>query len=249
MTPFISTNLLQSGASELGIKLSERQIEQFDEFAYLLVQANRNLNLTRITEPDDIVVNHFLDSLLFLKAIDIRPGTRVIDIGTGAGFPGVPIKIVRPDLNITLMDATSKKVRFLADVIERLGLENIHPIYGRAEELAREDIHRGQYDIACARALSEMKVLAELCLPLVKVGGHLIASKGIDINEEIKVAKPIIGQLGGVVEKIVDMSIPGTDVTRRVVVIAKARPSPEQFPRPYAKIIRHKHENRAASVL
>jgi 16S rRNA (guanine527-N7)-methyltransferase len=242
MTPFISTNLLKSSASELGIKLQCHQLEQFDEFAYLLVQANRSLNLTRITEPDDIVTNHFLDSLLFLNAMDIHPKARVIDIGTGAGFPGIPMKIVRPDLNMTLMDATSKKIRFISSAIEQLSLENVHPIYGRAEELAREESHREQYDIACARALSEMKALVELCLPLVKIGGHLIASKSVDIDEEIKEAKPIIGQLGGVVSKISDTHIPGTDIIRRIIVIAKQKPTPVQFPRPYAKIIRHRHE-------
>ena len=237
---FLPLEKLQSGAYELGIILSEDQLRQFDKFAEMLVEANKRLNLTRITEPDEIVTSHFMDSLTTLSALDIAPNAKIIDVGTGAGFPGVPIKIVRPDVNITLMDSTQKKLDFVREAIEQLGLQDVEVLHARAEDVGHKIKFRERYDIAYARALSEMKVLAELCLPLVRVGGHLVAQKSENVDEEIRDAKPIIGQLGGITEKIVRTKVPGTDIIRQLIVIVKAKPTPAQFPRHYSKIARSK---------
>lgn len=233
-------DLLKQGASELGIELSDAQLDQYDRFALMLIEANRQFNLTRITEPKDIVLNHYLDSLLYLWAQDAKTGARVIDVGAGAGFPGVPVKIVRPDVSITLLDGTFKKVRFLSDVIEKLGLARTDPVHARAEELAHEKDHRERYDLAYARALSDLKALAELCLPFVRIGGYVVASKGGEIDEEIKAARPIIGQLGGNIEKTVRTHIPGTDIQRSIVVMVKIKQTPAQFPRAYSRIAQKK---------
>lgn len=246
--PFLPLDLLRTGASELGVELSDHQLELLDEFALLLTEANRWFNLTRITEPAQIVTGHYLDSLLFLSATEVAPGSRVIDIGTGPGLPGVPMKIVRPDLIVTLVDATSKKTGFVLEAMAKLGLEGVVTVSARAEELAHNEAHREQYDVACARALSELKVLAELCLPFVRVGGRVLASKSTDIDAEIDAARPIIGHLGGLVEKTVRTHIPATDVARRIVVIGKSKPTPEQFPRAYAQITRHKRQRPSRSA-
>ncbi|MCE5197787.1 MAG: 16S rRNA (guanine(527)-N(7))-methyltransferase RsmG [Armatimonadota bacterium] len=238
--PFIPLDTLHSGASELGIELSDNQLALMDEFAAFMVETNERLNLTRIINPSDIVTAHYLDSLTCLAALNVPQGAKVIDVGTGAGFPGIPIKIVRPDLHVTLLDATFKKIKFLSDAIQRLGLEGIEPVHARAEEIGREKAFREHYDIAYARALSETRVLAELCLPLVRIGGYVIAQKSKEIDEELAEARAIIGQLGGRVEKTVRTHIPFTEITRQLVVIAKDKPTPQSFPRPYAKIVRSK---------
>lgn len=251
--PFLPLDLLRAGALELGIDLSERQLEQCDEFAVMVVEANRQFNLTRIIEPEEMVIHHYLDSLLCLSAVDITRGAKVIDIGTGAGFPGVPVKIARPDLAVTLLDATFKKIRFLSEAIEKLGMQGVEMVHARAEELAHEKSHprgaryREQFDLACVRALSEMKVAAELCVPLVKVGGRMLAAKSAGIDEELRAARPIIGELGGTIEKIVRTHIPTTDIVRQFVVVVKSKPTPERFPRPYGMITRKKHEKAASS--
>ena len=236
--PYLPLDLLKTGASELGIELSENQLAQFDEFAAMLVEANRRFNLTRIIDPEAIVINHLLDSLVCLWALELGSGKRVIDVGTGAGFPGMPIKIARPDLALTLVDGTLKKVRFLSEAIERLGLAGVEAVHGRAEELAHEKAYRERCDVAYARALAQMPALAELCLPLVRPGGHVVATKGAKIDAEIDAARPIIGQLGGAVEKIVRTHIPGTEIARTIPVIIKAGHTPAGFPRPYSTIKR-----------
>ena len=236
--PVLPLGILKTGASELGIELTDNQLAQLNAFCELMVETNAKFNLTRITQPEEIVTKHILDSLLCLQALELGQGARLIDIGTGAGFPGVPIKIARPDLRITLLDATFKKVSFLSEAIERLGLEGVSPIHARAEDLAREKDHRERYDAVLARALSDLKTAAELCLPFVRLGGRFVAQKGPEIGEEIDKARPIIGQLGDVIEKTVRTHIPGTDIPRTLVVIVKAKPTPAHFPRPYAQITR-----------
>lgn len=237
---FLPLEMLKEGALEIGVGLSDSQLELYDSFASLLVETNKYFNLTRITEPEEIVRNHYLDSLLCLSACEHANGAKTIDIGTGAGFPGIPIKIARPDLDMTLIDSTSKKIRFIKDAVSKLDFTNTYPMHARAEELGHQKDHREAYDIAYARALSEMKVLAELSLPLVKIGGRVVAQKSIDIIEELKLALPLIGQLGGSVEKTCRLKIPFTDIERVIVVIKKDKPTPQQFPRPYAKIVKGK---------
>lgn len=237
---FLPTELLRSGAAELGIDLDDGKIDRLDRFARLLVETNKVLNLTRITQPEQIVTSHYLDSLSCLTAVKIKEKATLLDIGTGAGFPGIPIKIARPDLDITLMDSSGKKLKFIDDAISTLGLSTIRTIHSRAEEAGRNLAHREKYDIAIARALADMKALVELCLPLVKVGGSLIAQKSDASDEEIDFARPIIGQLGGSIEKVSRVVIPKGDITRRLVVVAKSLPTPPEFPRPYSKIIKLK---------
>ena len=233
---FLPAEMFRDGARELGVELSDDQIELLDRFAALVVETNRTLNLTRITEPAEIVTGHYLDSFTCLAATKIKPGSRVIDVGAGAGFPGIPIKIARPDLSMTLLDSSAKKLKFIEAALATLGIEGVTLVHARAEEAGRDPAHRETYNVAFARALADMKTLAELCLPLVKVGGVLIAQKSEGADEEIEAAKPLIGQLGGKIEKIVRIAIPYTDITRRLVVVWKVKPTPPQFPRPYSRI-------------
>jgi 16S rRNA (guanine527-N7)-methyltransferase len=238
--PFLPLDKLKSGALDIGIELSDTQLARFDEFAAFLVDTNEKFNLTRITDPEAIVANHYLDSLLCLGAVEFAHGGRVIDIGTGAGFPGIVLKIARPDLIVTLVDSTFKKVRFLQEAIERLGLSGIEPVHARAEELAAEHGMRERFDIACCRALAELRIAAELCLPFVRLGGRMIAQKGEDVDQEIAGARALIGKLGGRVEKIVRVHIPGTEIVRGLVVVQKAKQTPCAFPRDYAQIAKTK---------
>lgn len=238
--PSIPLDMLKTGASELGIELSDQQLAQFDEFCAFMLETNAKLNLTRITQPEEIVTKHLLDSLLCLQSVELPKGGRLIDVGTGAGFPGIALKIARPDLLVTLLDGTFKKVGFLSEVIERLGIQGVSPIHARAEDLAQEKDHRERYDAAFARALSDLKTAAELCLGFVRLGGRFVAQKGPEIDKEIDQARPIIGQLGGVIEKTVRTHIPDTDIARTLVVIVKAKPTPARFPRSYAQITRSK---------
>lgn len=253
---FLPTDMLKRGAQELGVELTDEQIEQLDEFAALLVETNKTLNLTRITEPEEIVTGHYLDSFTCLAAAKIKKGARVIDIGTGAGFPGVPVKIARPDLDVTLLDSSKKKLKFIenaiAEIVQsgkskvesgegkpRLGLSFVH---ARAEDAGRDAAHREVYDVAFARALSDMKTLVELALPLVKVGGMLIAQKSDGADEEIDSARPLIGQLGGKIQRIARIAIPGTEITRCLVVVWKVKPTPPEFPRAFSRIARTRKE-------
>jgi len=236
--PLLPFDLLKTGAAELGIELTDDQLARFDAFAAMLVEANRKFNLTRITEPEEIAVSHLLDSLVCLWSQEVPRGAGVIDVGSGAGFPGVPIKIVRPDITLTLLDSTLKKVRFLKQAVETLGLEEVEAVHARAEDLGRDKNHREQYDVAYARALADLPVIAELCLPLVRAGGRVVASKGARVDDEIESAKPIIGELGGVVEKVVRTHIPGTGIARAIPVILKTRRTPAGYPRLFSRIKR-----------
>lgn len=240
MVGFLQLDPLSSGARELGVELSDTALEQLDEFARLLVERNHSLNLTRITDPGDIVVNHYLDSLTCLAAAEFQSGARVMDVGTGAGFPGIPIAAARPDLHVVLMDATCKKLAFVEEAAAKIGLANVEILPARAEEIGRDPAHRERYDVVITRALSEMRVLVELCLPLVRVGGLLIAQKGVGIEEEVKAALPMIGQLGGRLNTMECITLPHSDARRAVVVITKIKPTPAAFPRAYARIVRNK---------
>jgi len=234
---FLPLDVLKSGCSDLWLELTDEQLRLLDEFASLLCECNTNLNLTRITDPNAIVTNHYLDSLTSLSAVRLQEGSRVVDVGTGAGFPGMPIKVARPDLHVTFMDSTLKKLDFIRDAAERLEIGGVEFAHARAEDAGHRRQFRESYDAAFARALADMSVLAEFCLPLVRVGGQLIAQKGHECEAELTAARPIIGELGGVVEKVARVHIPHTEITRTIIVIAKARSCPQIFPRSYPRIL------------
>lgn len=238
--PFLPIDLLRTGARDLGIELADDQLDQLDRFAEMLVETNRRLNLTRITDPEEIVTGHYLDSLTCLPTFSPSDGAKCIDVGAGGGFPGIPIAIARPDLAVTLLDAARKRVDFLARAAAELGLTNVRAHHGRAEDLGRDRSHRESYDVAWARAVAEMQVLVELCLPLVRVGGAFVAQKSEDVADEVADAKPLAGQLGGGTPEIRRIRIPHTQISRSIVVVRKTRRTPPAFPRPYARIMRRR---------
>ncbi|WP_313180590.1 16S rRNA (guanine(527)-N(7))-methyltransferase RsmG [Lacrimispora sp.] len=217
----------------LSIELKENQINQFYDYFQLLIEWNKFMNLTAITEMDEVITKHFVDSLSLIKAVE-EIGTkdyRIIDVGTGAGFPGIPLKIVFPELRITLMDSLNKRINFLNEVISRLGLEKIEAIHGRAEDLGRDPLHREQYDLCVSRAVANLSTLSEYCMPFAKVGGYFIPYKSGKIEEELGAAKHAIFLLGGSVKEVKTFLLPGTDVERSLVKIAKNNSTSKKYPR------------------
>jgi 16S rRNA (guanine527-N7)-methyltransferase len=228
--------LLATGAEELGLHLLPSQLAQFATFQHELLEWNKRVNLTSITAPEEIQVKHFLDSLTVLKALPdaIRRGdesAKLLDVGAGAGLPGIPLAIVCPNLQVTLLEATQKKCRFLDHVVDVLGLASVVVACGRAEELARRSDLRETFDVVVARAVAPLAVLAELCLPFVRVGGLMIASKKLGIDEEIRAARRAIETLGGVLKPPVIVRLPVAHEDRQLIVVEKVRPTPSIYPR------------------
>jgi len=223
--------LLQQGLQQYGLDVS--RAAQLITFAELLLEKNQVMNLTAITDPIDVAQLHLLDCAAVLTFADLA-GKSVVDVGTGAGFPGMPLQILQPQAKLTLLDSLGKRINFLQEVCDVLGLQKTKCIHARAEEFARE--HRQSFDFATSRAVAALNVLCELALPLVKVGGAFLAMKSVDSDEELRQAKSAIAQLGGAVESVHDYTIPGTDVSHRLVVIRKVKPTPATFPRTFAKI-------------
>jgi 16S rRNA (guanine527-N7)-methyltransferase len=217
--------------SLLGISLADRQIRDFVAYEELLLDWNRRFNLTAITDREAIRIKHFLDSLSCLKAIRARPGMRVIDVGTGAGFPGIPVKIIVPDIRLTLVESTGKKADFCRLVVERLELRDVAVLHARAEEVGQDPAHREAYSWALARAVADLSILAEYLLPLVKVDGRALAQKGGSGPAEAHSAAKAFHLLGGTVEKIEPVELPGVAETRHLIVIRKTAATPPQYPR------------------
>lgn len=203
------------------------------EFAARLLEKNQVMNLTAITDPADVARLHLLDCAALLNIVPFK-GKSVVDVGTGAGFPGMPLRILEPDFDLTLLDSLGKRITWLEEVCQDMGLQRVSAVHARAEEFAAD--HREQYDLATSRAVAQLNILCELALPLVKVGGHFLAMKAVDSDMEIDAARGAIGQLGGKIAGIQDYTIPGTDITHRLVIIEKVKPTPAQFPRAFAKI-------------
>lgn len=224
-------HLLREGLSALG--LPEDGVPALMRYAELLVEKNKVMNLTAITEPSDIATLHFLDSAALLTLADFRDKT-VADVGTGAGFPGLPLKIVEPSIRLTLLDSLNKRIDFLGEVCTDLGLSDVACVHGRAEEFAAE--HREGFDIVTSRAVANLRMLCELCLPLVKVGGHFLAMKSVDSDEELAQARGAIAALGAVAERQADYTIPGTDVRHRLIILKKVKKTEKKYPRTFAKI-------------
>lgn len=220
---------LVSDALAMGVTLEEFHVKQFEKYQELLLSWNEKINLTAITEEDDIITKHFIDSLYCLKYI--KEKDKVIDVGTGAGFPGIPIKIVSYETNVTLLDSLNKRIVYLNDVIDNLGLTNIEAIHGRAEEFGIKPEFREKYDIVTARAVANLFVLSEYCLPFVKVGGKFICMKGSTYKEELEEAKKHIEELGGKVISVEEVTLPGSDINHTIIVIEKVQSTPKKFPR------------------
>ena len=214
---------------EYNIEINDEQIEKFDLYMKLLLEWNEKINLTAITEKDDIILKHFVDSLTILKYVD--ESDKIIDIGTGAGFPGIPIKIMNEETNITLLDSLNKRINFLNIVINELKLDNIVAIHGRAEELARNKAHREKYDVAVSRAVANLSTLTEYMLPFIKVGGKCICMKGANVKEEIDKAKNAIKKLGGQIEIVDNFYLSENDNERNIVIIKKIKETEPKYPR------------------
>lgn len=223
---------LASGLPQLERKLTDAQLDTFCAFGSALVEKNQVMNLTAITEPEQVARLHFLDCIALLGAANFY-GKSVIDVGCGAGFPGVPLKIAEPSIDLTLLDSLKKRMDWLESTLPGLGIE-AQCVAARAEEYALA--HREQYDIAVSRAVARLTMLAELCLPLVRVGGHFVAMKSADSDEELSQAARAIATLGGKVTRIWDYPVPGTDAVHRAVVITKVKVTPKPYPRRFAKI-------------
>lgn len=222
---------LCQGLPAMGI--SEACMEPLLSFADLLLKKNEVMNLTAITDPKDVAALHLLDSLTLLTAADFA-NKRLIDVGTGAGFPGLPIAIACPDCQVTLLDSLGKRVDFLQEVCAALSLSNVTCVHARAEEYVQSC--REQYDIAASRAVAELRTLSELCLPYVKPGGLFLAMKSVSAEEELTAAQPAIRLLGAQTERIIDYPLPSTEITHRLIVLRKRTPTPQKYPRRFAVI-------------
>ena len=225
------TQILNEGCRQMGISLTEEQTEQFMLYYEKLIEVNRVMNLTAITEFEDVMRKHFLDSLTLVKAADIKNVKRVLDLGTGAGFPGIPLKIAFPDTEFVLLDSLNKRVKFLHDIIELCRLKKIQAVHGRAEELAGKKEYRESFDLCVSRAVANLSSLSEYCLPYVEKGGLFVSYKSGNIQEELEAAGYAIQILGGRIKDTVKFKLPGSDMDRSLVVIEKIRETPVRYPR------------------
>lgn len=247
MTDFHRMIDFQKKCEVFGIYLSEEQMTKFMDYYELLIEWNAFMNLTAITDFDEVVLKHFVDSLaiyqtgVFRKAVSEKKeyfkgedkdfGVSLIDIGTGAGFPGIPLKIVFPELRVVLLDSLNKRVKFLNTTIEKLCLKDIESVHGRAEDLARNVIHREQYDFCVSRAVANLSTLAELCVPFIKKKGYFISYKSEKVKEELSAGKKAVEILGGDIEDILEYKLPDSDINRSLLLISKEKDTPKKFPR------------------
>ena len=216
---------------ELGINLTDLQIRQFIVYYEMLAEWNQFMNLTAITEYDEVMKKHFIDSISLCKAFDISKSVSCIDLGTGAGFPGLALKIAYPELEFTLLDSLNKRIQFLDAVIDKLSLTRIKTIHGRAEDLAKPGNLRESFDLCVSRAVANLSTLSEYCIPFVKKGGYFISYKSEKITEEMETAQNAISILGGEVKKQVEFMLPDSDIYRNLFVIEKKRETPKKYPR------------------
>lgn len=225
------TTQFEKDLNVLGVTLTKEQINQFLKYYELLVEWNGFMNLTAITDYDGVMKKHFVDSLSLIKTYDVSKKVTVIDVGTGAGFPGLALKIAYPNLQVTLLDSLNKRINFLNEVILQLGLTGVETVHGRAEDFAKPDKLRGKFDLCVSRAVANLSTLSEYCLPFVKVGGEFISYKSEKINEEMAVAQKAINILGGKFDRSEEFTLPDSDIYRNLVVIKKVKETPKKYPR------------------
>lgn len=221
--------LMKENLKQLDIELSDPQLEQFYQYMNILLEWNKFMNLTGITEPEEVITKHFIDSLTVLDKID--KNASVIDVGTGAGFPGIPIKIAFPDTKVVLLDSLNKRIKFLNEVIEKLNLKNIETIHGRAEDFGKNKNCREKYDIAIARAVAPLNILLEYLMPFIKIGGKCLCMKASNSEEEIENSKNAIKILGGKLIKTEEFYIPNTDIKRKIIQVNKVKQTENKYPR------------------
>ena len=221
--------------NQLNITLSDKQVDQFIKYYEMLIEKNEVMNLTAITEYDEVLKKHFIDSLSIIKVYNINQAIKVLDMGTGAGFPGIPLKIAFPSLEIVLIDSLNKRVNFLNDVIRELGLKNITAVHGRAEDFGKDRNYREKFDLCVSRAVAKLSTLSEYCIPYLKVQGYFISYKAGNIQAELEESKKAIDILGGCVDKVDNFQLPGTDMERTLILIKKLKTTPKSYPRSAGK--------------
>lgn len=229
------TDRFLKSLEKLNIHLNEKQVYQFMKYYEMLIETNKVMNLTAITDFDEVIDKHFVDSLALIQAIDLNKELKVIDIGTGAGFPGIPLKIAFPELDILLLDSLNKRIHFLDQVISELGLENIQTIHGRAEDFGKNPLYREKFDLCVSRAVANLSTLSEYCVPFVKVDGYFISYKSGKVQEELDASRHAVDILGGKVEKCLNYALADTDMERSLVVIHKLKPTKKAYPRKAGK--------------
>ncbi|MCT7398648.1 MULTISPECIES: 16S rRNA (guanine(527)-N(7))-methyltransferase RsmG [Eubacterium] len=222
---------IRNHIEKLDINISEEQCCQFLKYYEMLVEKNKVMNLTGITEFEEVIEKHFVDSLSLVKSIKLNGDESLIDVGTGAGFPGIPIKIMFPNLKITLMDSLNKRLLFLNEVTNKLGLDKIELVHGRAEDLGKNSNYREKYDLCVSRAVANISTLSEYCIPFIKLNGYFICYKADGCMNEINIGKNAIKVLGGEIEEIVDFNLPDTDIKRKIINIKKIKNTPKKYPR------------------
>ena len=225
----IFRGILKNKCEKLKIKIEEKNIEKFYKYMKLLLEWNKKINLTAIIEPNEVILKHFVDSLTISKYIE--DDSTLVDVGTGAGFPGMPLKIIREDLEITLVDSLNKRINFLKEIIEELELKNIKAIHSRAEEFGKNVKYREKFDYATSRAVANLSTLSEYLIPLVKIKGRIISMKGSEVKEELIDSKNAINVLGGKILKVDEFQLPSSDIKRNIIIIEKVKNTPNKYPR------------------
>ena len=224
-----NTDKFKQGLVNLKLELNEKQIEQFLKYYEMLIEKNKVMNLTAITEYDEVIEKHFLDSISLCQVYDLSKPVKILDMGTGAGFPGIPLKIAFPEVEITLADSLNKRIKFLDEVVAELGLEKVTTVHARAEELARNKDHRESYDLVVSRAVANLSTLGEYCIPFVKMGGSFVSYKSGEVDEEVNAAGKAIKILGGQIKDVYKFDL--SDQKRSFVTIEKIKTTPKTYPR------------------